>query len=63
MDKKNARLEVLGQRSNANPKVPRPILHNIHTQAQKTHLANRARARASLILQPPENSLKKDRAT
>lgn len=31
-------------------------------KSQKTHLANKARARASLILQPPENSLKTERA-
>lgn len=35
------------------------IPHSIHTQVQGTHLANRALARANLILQPPENSLKK----
>lgn len=35
------------------------IFHSIHIQVQGTHLANRARARASLILQPPENSLKR----
>lgn len=43
--------------------ILRPTLYRAPNMAQETHLANKARAKANLILQPPENSLQTDRQT